>query len=293
MNFQSDDEARDWADAWVQGHVPSAVVANIKHLEVEHFRRFNVEYGRFVPQFEVQYSTLVEVLDAVNYVDRSSWPQHRSVQYALLSYNVKTFHSAVDRIMRGYYEDGITLVRGLYETFVRTMFVSCYPDEAYSAFMFKPPKDVRRFNLTNFLEHDLGVRWATKYEVTSAFAHSNSLDTLRALTRAVNHDGVPEVFGFRLEFDVRLAEVAVPMLNFVLLTHLRFAQEALLQSAPTATPDLVTSLRESIGLLAYGLTAHPKDYWHTVASDLDLLFEMLAVADRREDWKAFLKDRRK
>jgi len=33
---------------------------------------------------------------------------------------------------------------------------------------------------------------------------------------------------------------------------------------------------------------HPKEYWRMVAGDLDLLFAMLKVADRREDWHAFL-----
>jgi hypothetical protein len=36
---------------------------------------------------------------------------------------------------------------------------------------------------------------------------------------------------------------------------------------------------------------HPKPYWRSISRDLAVLFEMLVVADRREDWHAFLEQR--
>ena len=224
----------------------------------------------------------------MNFVDRTEWPPHRSVQYVLLSYNVKTFHSAFDRIVRGYYEDGIALTRGLYEAFVRVLFVSCFPDDAYNALVANAPKGTRRFNLKNFLDHDLGLQWETKYAVTSPFAHSNSLEALQALKRAVDRVGEPELFGFRLEFDERLAEASIPLLNFVLLTHMRFALDQLLGDDADVDDDLLAGMRESVRLLAHQIETHDSEYWRTVAADLDLLFEMLDVGDERGDWRAFL-----
>lgn len=288
-----DDELTiDQVDAWVRSRLAESVVGDIKQLEVDHFAVFMKEYGRFVEQFEVQYSALVEALEAANFVDRTNWPQHRYVQFALLSYNVKTFHSAFDRIVRGYYEDGIALTRGLYEAFVRTLFVSCFPDDAYSALITNAPKGMRRFNLTNFLDHDLGLQWETKYAVTSPFAHSNSLETFQALKRAIDRVGEPEVFGFRLAFDERLAEASIPLLNFVLLTHMRFVLEQLLGDDTDVDEDLLAGIRESVRLLAHQIETHDSEYWRTVAADLDLLFEMLDVADERGDWRAFLASRR-
>lgn len=115
----------------------------------------------------------------------------------LAAYNVKTFYSALDRLTKGYYEDSITLTRGLYETFVRTLFISCHPDDAYNALIFKPPKGERAFNLTNFLRNELGLEWETKYGVMSTFAHSNSLQVLSALQRAL------EVLGLAVGHTLR------------------------------------------------------------------------------------------
>lgn len=87
-----DDELTiDQVDAWVRSRLADSVVGDIKQLEVDQFAVFMKEYGQFVEQFEVQYSALVEALEAANFVDRTNWPQHRYVQFALLSYNVKTF----------------------------------------------------------------------------------------------------------------------------------------------------------------------------------------------------------
>jgi hypothetical protein len=182
--FESDEQARDWADAWVEEHLPAEVVVSTTQAEREHFESFKKDYGRFVAQFEVEYAALVKVIDDINFVERSSWPDHRAVQYVLAAYNVKTFYSAVDRLARGYYEDCITLTRSLYETFARVLYISCHPDNAYSALVFNPPKGVRKFNLTNFLRDELGLDRGSQYAIMSTFAHSNSYLSLVALRRA-------------------------------------------------------------------------------------------------------------
>lgn len=138
--FENDEEARNWADQWTSERLPTPLVLQTIDEERAHFARFNADYGRYVGQFEVEYQSLAELIDHLNFVDRSSWPEHRSVQYALSAYNLRTFYSALDRLVRGYYEDCIALTRGLYETFVRMLFVSCYPDSAYNVLVRKPPK---------------------------------------------------------------------------------------------------------------------------------------------------------
>lgn len=286
--FENSEQAQRWADFWVAHHVPSALVLKASEQERDHFRRFNQDYGRFVAQFEVEFTTLVELVDRFNFVDRSAWPPHRFVQYALLAYNAKTFLSALDRLVKGHYEDSIALTRSLYETFVRTLFVSCYPDDAYSV-VGKPPKGVRRFNLTNFLSYDLGLEWDTTYGVMSTFAHSNSSQVLMALKRAHDREGEPERFGVNFNYNPTLAETAIPFLQFAILAHLRFSMERLVEGTPLPEEPPLTTAKEAAAFLAYVLADHPKEYWRQVAADLDLIFRMLPVADRREDWIAFLR----
>lgn len=287
-DFDDVEQAKAWADAWVNDHEPADLAQRVAGGESEHLEFFSKDYGRFVSQFEVEYSALVEIIDQINFVEKASWPDHRAVQYVLVAYNVKTFSSALDRLRKGYYADCITLTRGLYETFVRILFISCHPDDAYNVLVFKPPKGARTFNLTNFLRDELGLEWETKYGVMSTFAHSNSFQVLSALERALERSGEPELFGLGFDRDPSLAEAAIPFLQFVLLAHLRFAAERL--AGDVALPDqLASTAADSVALLTYGLVNHPKEYWRMVARDLDVLFETLAVADRREDWKACLR----
>jgi hypothetical protein len=289
--FETNEQAVQWVDAWVADRTPSPLFLVAGEREREHFALLNQEYGRFIVQFEVEFTALAELTDRINFADRSEWPEHRSVQYVLLAYNAKTFLSAVDRLVKGYYEDSITLTRSLYETFIRMLFVSCYPDDAYSV-IGKPPRGVRQFNLTGFLRTDLELEWETTYGLMSTFAHSNSYQVMMALKRAIDREGDPERFGVTFDYDSRLAEAAMPFLHFVLLAHLRFLVERIVDGTTITDQPSLSTAREAVDFLTYGLVNHPKEYWRNVAADLDLLFKMLALADRREDWKSFLRTTR-
>lgn len=293
MRFGSDEEARLWADGWTSTHLPASLVVESIEAERSHFERFNTHYGRLVGQFEVEYQALAMLIDHLNFQDRSAWPEHRFVQFVLVGHGVRSFYSAFDRLVRGYYEDCITLTRSLYETFARLLFISCYSATPYNALMPRLPKGERRFNLTNFLDHDLGLEWATKYEIMSAFAHSNSLRALQSLQRSVDREGEPERFGVNYDFEPELIEAAAPFLQFVLLAHTRFAVDLFGSTSPPPDADLIEQAQRSVVLLGYGLQTHPKPYWRGVADDLDLLFEMLPLADGGGDWKEFLNDRRR
>jgi hypothetical protein len=288
LTFASNDDARDWADRWTSERVPTPLVLQIIDDEHAHFARFNVDYGRYVGQFEVAYQSLAELIDHLNFVDRSAWPPHRYVQYVLSAYNLRTFYSALDRLVRGYYEDCLALTRGLYETFVRMLFVSCHPDSAYNVLVRKPPKGERTFNLTNFLRDDLGLGWETKYEIFSIFAHSNSLHVLEALKRAGDRDGDPERFRVRIEYEPAMIEAAAPLLQFVLTAHLRFAVERFAEVDPPLPTERLQDASDALALLTHGLTTHAKEHWRMVAADLDMIFGMLVKADRREDWRTCL-----
>lgn len=292
MKFTNDLEARQWADQWIAGHLPADVVVQTIGDERAHFERFNADYGRLVGQFEVEYNALAVLIDYYNFMDRSAWPPHRFVQYAMVAYSARTFYSAFDRLVRGYYEDCITLTRTLYETFVRVLFVSCYPDSPYNSLMRNPPKGERCFNLTNFVHDDLGLEWGTKYKIMSVFAHSNSLLVLEALQRAADGRGEPERLGVRYDYEPRLIEAATPFLQFALLGHTRFAIEQLGGTDPPPDTEFLEDAQDSVDLLTYGIRTHAKPYWRRVADDLDLLFRMLPIADASGDWKAFLDDQR-
>ncbi len=276
-----------WADDWVQSRVPSPHVLELTALAQAHYRTFSKEFGRFVVQYEVEYTALANLIEQINYLDKTDWPEHRAVQYVLVASNARGFYSALDRLARGYYEDCLTITRGLYETFVRCLFVACFPDDAYSALVWSTPKGVRRFNLTNFLEEDLGLVWATKYRIMSAFAHSNKAEVTAALQRALEREGDPDVFKPTIRYREDHAVASIAFLNFTLLAQLRLTLEVLALNLHS-TSELKSTASDAVALLTETLVRNEKEYWQTTARDLDLIFGMLTVADARGDWRSFL-----
>jgi hypothetical protein len=282
-----DPEFKIWLDKWTAQQLPSDVVARLIEEERLHAAAFMTEYGRFAAQFEAMYSAHVRLLDDVNFMEKSTWPTHRGIQYVLLAYNAKSIYSAFDRLMRGHYEDSITLLRSLYETFVRTMWVSTFPDVAYNVLTPKPVEGPA-FNLTNYLRDNLRLEWQTNYNVLSTFTHSNSFLVLQAVIRAATREGEPERFQTRVQFDPKLAETAISFLIFVFLTHARFTVDLLVGSAPVPNNEHLATARNTTAALTRMVRGSPSAYWRRVAEDLDYLFEMLAVADRGEDWVSWI-----
>jgi hypothetical protein len=130
--------AMSWAEAWVGEHYPPRVETELAAFEQLHHAQFMENYGRAVNQFYVQYDALVAVVDHVNFVAAPSWPAHRTIQFVLLAKNLKAFHSAMDRLSKGFYQDAMGLTRSLYDTFLRVVHVSCFSDAPEGALVDRP-----------------------------------------------------------------------------------------------------------------------------------------------------------
>ncbi len=94
-------EALAWADEWVQRNQPS-VLTDLKLYEDQHLNEFERSYGHGLSQFYVEYGALLDLVDEVNFHERSTWPAHRSIQFVLLAKNLKALHSAMDRLSKGF-----------------------------------------------------------------------------------------------------------------------------------------------------------------------------------------------
>lgn len=219
------------------------------------------------------------------------WPPHRSIQYALLAHNLKPLRSGMDRLTNGYYEDSLALLRIAYETFIRLVFISVHHDDPWGGLAPKPTPPTPRFNLTGFVRDQLRLGWATSYSVLSAFTHSNAVDVLDSLRRAVARQGEPERFGPSIEFDTNRIELVLPQLHFALLAYLRFTVDRLvgLQLRPQI-PEVTLAI-ESVEVMTFVVRSHPKPYWRDVADDLDYVFDLIGAAEAGDDWKTMAKSR--
>lgn len=293
LELDPDDLERTRAsiDLWTRAHRPSSVTGDMTTQVNAHQQAFRRDYGRLDDQLEVEYSALVRLTDSLNFLDRSSWPAHRPMQFALVAYSLKTFQSVLDRLRTGFYEDAVTLLRVLYETFLRVAFVSCHRDDPWGALVRKPAPGTPDFQVTNFVRDVLRLDWETNYAIMSVFAHSNGLLVLEAIQRAADRQGQPERFGPSIELEPRLAELVAPFVQFVLLGNLRLLVRWRADLAASDSDPVVEAAHDSERLLTFGLDSHPKEYWRQVSRDLDYLMELVQVADVGGDWRALARSR--
>lgn len=230
----------DEVDKWVAPQVPSSVVLQLVESEHVHFNEFNTAYGRFVAQTEVHFSLLVEAIERIDYIEKSSWPGHRSTQFILVTNTLRSFWSAADRLHRGAYQDSMTLLRLAYEVWARLIFMSCHPDHHLSGLSPSVPTGMPVFKMTNFLRDGLRLDWDKKYELLSLFAHGK-LDTfLEVLEDSRNPS--PRRHELAVSFDSSRCDFAITLFNFVLLLYVTFVHDRLLADAPA---PLRSSLRGS------------------------------------------------
>ena len=283
--FESDEAAAAWADKWSGLHLPSQVVLDISAGEREHFIEFNRDDGRFVCQFEVQFRPSPP-LSTGSTLSTKGLGRH-IVRFSLYCrLNVKSFNSALDRLARGYYEDCFAMTHGLYETFIRLMWISCHPNDAYAAVVRKPPAGVPQFNLTGFLSDELKLSLGGALQRAVGVWHSSSHQVLLAMAThrsarrragAVRSDG-------RLQVRARGSGWSTAQLHPSRPSTFRGrAPHWLGDKSGRVCAQARTRINRSSD---YGMASHSKEHWRDVAADLDALFVMIEIADKDGDWRS-------
>lgn len=285
LSFNSRDEAQEALDDWVRGHQPPQTAVDLAEFEREHLLWFGQEYGRLIAYFDVAFDQLVAVVEQVNFIDRSSWPPNRALQYMLLSHNLTPFVSMVDRFSRGYYEDSVAHSRTLYETFLRVVFISCYGDDPWGAFPISTPKGTSPFNATNFPRDELRLAWQQIYRSMSAVAHSNFPAIAESLRRIQEGTGDPEIFGLNPAEDERMLTFAMTFHPFLMASYTRFILECCIGDITVPNPEQLTSARQSVDWMTFLLTDNDNSFWRDVSVDMDYVFDVVSTADAGGDWR--------
>src|SRR5207244_12566087 len=118
------------------------------------------------------------------------------------------------------------LTRSVYETFLRIVFISCFPAD-WTTTVFKPSPGQVKFNATNFPRDQLRVDWDFIYQTHSVVSH-NQFDVMRRL-------GETQTFvGFELRCDEKALSRAVNSLAFTLWALLHVCRILFFELAPDA-----------------------------------------------------------
>ena len=264
---------------------PSQVILDIGQYKQKHLAMVLKKYPRFVKQFEVVYDVIVRIVYDINYIDKSKWPGHRSAQFLLMTYNLKSLYSSFDRLVKGFYEDSFILARPVYEAFIKIIYITCYSDNPYYVISgIKEKKDSRRkFNLTNFLKDELKIDWHS-YRLFSAITHSNWYSVLGKAIEIKN--GQREAVALEFKFDQKLLEVGINDITFLLLAFLK----TIICLFATGhdyifKKDILERAKSWIALTEEAHSLHPKPYWPRVIRDIKDIFEMIKEVESGKNWK--------
>lgn len=263
---------------------PSQVVLDIKRYEEDHLRNVLKEHGRFVAQFELFYDLIVKITRRVNYIEKSNWPKHRSVQFMLIVHNLKNIYSSFDRLVKGFYEDSIVLDRPEYESFIKVIYITCYPDDPYSVVSGRKSSSGRKFNLTNFVKNELKLDWSD-YRLFSIISHAKGYSVLTEAMK-ISGEGQKEPITLEFKFDEKLFELGINYVAFLLLVYLKIIVCLFTTSYNRILKkEMVEKAKELILLREKIMSLHPKDYWPQLMKDIEDIFKMVQEVEGGKNWK--------
>lgn len=267
------------------------IIGNIYSFELEHEQYLRKEYGRFCSQFELYHTTTISALHHLNYKDRADWRTYKGLQFMFTANAQKSLGSAYRLLLSGFYDDTVTVLRYVYEIFLRILFVSMYSDHQYNALVRKPPKGPR-FNATAIVEDQLKLDWR-HYSVLSNFAHSNAYRVYETMDKNQDKDN-PQPITVRYDVDDDMIGLCTNYFQFLSLVqmwlatkHLNVRPEALSENIKLR--DLHTTAQECISVMQEVLATHTSSpYWRIVAKDLQDIFALISTLDKdiSLDWES-------
>lgn len=103
-------------------------IINIQDYQAKHVRFMRKNYGRFMDQFEMFFCAMTGYSHNINYLDKKGWPINRGFQFVIATSSLKQFHSAYTLLCNGAYEDAVTILRSIYESFLRIILYHAIPN---------------------------------------------------------------------------------------------------------------------------------------------------------------------
>lgn len=258
---------------------PSRVVLDIKNFEDFHTRLMLREFGRYIGHFKHGFDLLVNVVILINYLDKKSWPKHRTLQFLLLKNNLNPLYSAFDRLVKGFYFDATILLRTTYEAFIKILFISYFPNDPYVALVSKTPRGQLQFNLTNFLKDHLKVDWGFIYNISSSFSHSYNFQTLSEAAQ-IHKQGQKGVICFELKYDEKAMSIPLNFSLFLLWCLIKTSMLLFVNPKDKKVkPDFYTKLTTTEKAFGAMIKTMPNK-WATTFDDVERILKEVKTKEK-------------
>ena len=266
-------------------------VAYLEEYKYKHRQYVLKKYGRFMSQFNMYFSAIVDTGNNINYLNKKHWPDHRSLQFIIATHSMKQFYSSYSLLLDGAYEDAITVQRSIYESFLRILFISLHPSDSINIYDYKGPNAHQtgvRFRATNIV-NDLGLKWST-YNIMSSFAHSNMYKVLETATDLASN-GQKSAIALNYKKDDDMISIIVNLMLFLLAVWLKLFTEIFTVNYPPSEVNVKKHLdivEEYKQVAMRTLKEHSKcKYWRQVGTDVEDIFMLIKALDdsASPDWK--------
>jgi hypothetical protein len=266
----------------------SDIAIKISKIESANTNRMLKEYGNFVKQFEDFFNLLIILFDQVNYVKKDDWPEHRTIQFITIVHNLQTLYCAFDLTVRGHHAEAIILARTVYETFIKVVYLSCYPKAGYSVF-FKKRDGTKEFNLTNFLNQELRLDRNSIYTIMSAIAHSKAY-LIMTEAQEIATNGQKGKIGLRIKYDKKHLEITINYLYFLLWMFLKITIELFIEDKINKkAEEFLNKAKKVEKAIEKIFIEHPGKEWKTINTDIAYIFKIIQLAENGQDWKKAIK----
>ena len=273
-------------------------VNNIKDFQIQHRAYLSSHYYPFNRQFEMYFSMMVDVSHNLNYLKKKHWPKNRGLQFVIATHALKQFYSAYELYQSGFYEDSLALIRSIYESFLRIVFISCNPDTPSNAYTFKGQVGPK-FNATGFVKDELGLKWEN-YNILSVFAHSNTYRVLEDMVDNVMK-GQSEPISLKYASDDDMISAVVNYLLFMTVAYMRlFSQVFTIDIEEYGDQPILLERLSTLSTYTHEVDLTLKNHsenklWRQTGYDLDDIFLLMQEMDKgtTKSWKTVWKKIRK
>lgn len=177
------------------------------------------EYGKFIKYFEDYFDSLNVIIEILNFSNRSKWSQVQVTHLIINAEILKTLHRAFEDIIDGYYDEALILLRCVYESYIKILFIYYFPNDIFA--ILYNCKGKRNFNLTNFIRNDLKLDWTFLYRLMSSKTHGKSGNALQKIIE-ISKGKYKAPICLKFKFDKQIFESAMNISTFLLyvLIHL-------------------------------------------------------------------------
>jgi hypothetical protein len=237
----------------------------------------------YIKYFEDYFDVLNDIISSLNFVPKENWPQYKGLQFLMFPETLKTLHRAFEDTLDGYYEEAIMLLRSVYESYIRMIFVACYPKD-YEAIFIKR-KHKRNLNITNFVKDELRFDWEFIYRFTSCIAHAKIYPIAE---RWIQLSKGKDKYPISLEYKYDKDGISRPMnlSTFLLYVLVNITLAIFKEDLSNSKIDQNDVARiEKIDKALRGIVESLPNKFSTTITDIDKINKIIEEVKKGEDWK--------